>query len=995
MQMKTLRILFSLLWLPFTSIAQTTVTGLVLDANSNEPLIGVTILEAQTDHGTLTDLDGRFVFAVSSADPTLIFRYTGYSTVEIKLDGRDQLEVKMAEEATLFDQIVVVGYGTQKKSDLTGAVSSVKGKDIARIPTANVEQALQGKVSGVYVAPSSGTPGAGAVIRIRGTGTLNNANPLYVIDGMITYDASNVNPEDVESIEVLKDASAAAIYGSRGANGVILITTKGGKTRDKASITASGYYGVQQVTKQIDLLNAAEFASAYNDLRGQQFFPNPDSLGEGTNWQDEIFRMAPISNVSLSANGGSEQYQFNFSANYFSQDGIIENSHYDRLTFRINGEYKLNSYMTIGHNLSNSSTREDVAPGVVNTAYRMPPVYAPRDSTGDFSDPTFFGLAIANPAADLYYKSDKHITGSRLFGNLYGEIKFLKNFKFRTNFGIDKISWQSEYFEPKFEVSASQLNLNDRLSVSNGTDGKPNRNDWIWEQTLTYDHTWNEHHITALGGYTAEERNGIWLGGSRENFPGTADEILYLSAGNDTTQMNFQGANDEALTSLLFRVNYTFKNKYLLTVSMRSDKSSRFTKANRTGNFPSASVGWNMTDESFVQGLDFLDRLKLRASYGVLGNQASASGYPSTGAVSSALYGIFGPDESLNQGATLLSLSNANLQWETSRQADIGVEMGFFDGRLAIEVDWYNRETYDIIAAVPIPDYVGSQADPVVNTAQVNNQGWDISANWRQGGTVAYNFGVIVSPVTNSVEKLAEGRSEIFAAFLQGEPASHTIVGLPIGSFYGYKVGGIFQTQEEIDGSPTLGGEKPGDIRYEDTNLDGILNGDDRVYLGSPIPKITYSFTAGVEWNGFDFNADILGAGGHYVFNAKETFRFSVYNWEQHVEDRWTLENPSQTEPRITNGGHNYKVSDRFIEKGDFIRLRSLSLGYTLPTSVSSKAKIDRLRVYVTGTNIWTSQEYSGYSPEFPNAGNTYEVGFDFGGYPIAKSWQAGIEIQF
>lgn len=994
--MKTLQILFySLLWLPFTSIAQTTVTGLVLDANSNEPLIGVTILEAQTDHGTLTDLDGRFTFVVSSADPTLIFRYTGYSTVEIKLDGRDQLEVKMAEEATLFDQIVVVGYGTQKKSDLTGAVSSVKGKDIARIPTANVEQALQGKVSGVYVAPSSGTPGAGAVIRIRGTGTLNNANPLYVIDGMITYDASNVNPEDVESIEVLKDASAAAIYGSRGANGVILITTKGGKTRDKASITASGYYGVQQVTKQIDLLNAAEFASAYNDLRGQQFFPNPDSLGEGTNWQDEIFRMAPISNVSLSANGGSEQYQFNFSANYFSQDGIIENSHYDRLTFRINGEYKLNSYMTIGHNLSNSSTREDVAPGVVNTAYRMPPVYAPRDSTGDFSDPTFFGLAIANPAADLYYKSDNHITGSRLFGNLYGEIKFLKNFKFRTNFGIDKINWQTEYFEPKFEVSASQLNLNDRLSVSNGTDGKPNRNDWIWEQTVTYDHTWKEHHITALGGYTAEERNGLWLGGSRENFPGTADEILYLSAGNDTTQMNFQGANDEALTSLLFRVNYTFKNKYLLTVSLRSDKSSRFTKANRTGNFPSASIGWNMTDESFVQGLDFLDRLKVRASYGVLGNQASASGYPSTGAVSSALYGIFGPDESLNQGATLLSLSNANLQWETSRQADIGVEMGFFDGRLAMEVDWYNRETYDIIAAVPIPDYVGSQADPVVNTAQVNNQGWDISANWRQGGTVAYNFGVIVSPVTNSVEKLANGRSEIFAAFLQGEPASHTIVGLPIGSFYGYKVGGIFQTQEEIDGSPTLGGEKPGDIRYEDTNLDGILNGDDRVYLGSPIPKITYSFTAGVEWNGFDLNADVLGAGGHYVFNAKETFRFSVYNWEQHVEDRWTVENPSLTEPRITNGGHNYKVSDRFIEKGDFIRLRSLSLGYTLPTSVSSKAKIDRLRVYVTGTNIWTSQEYSGYSPEFPNAGNTYEVGFDFGGYPIAKSWQAGIEIQF
>ncbi len=996
MEMKRLQILlFCFLSLPLASIAQMRVTGSVVDANSNEPLIGVTILEAQTDQGTLTDLDGKFSISLTTGDPTLIFRYTGYKTMEIKLEGREILEVRMTEEATLFDQVVVVGYGTQKKSDLTGAVSSVKGEDIARIGTANVENALQGKVSGVYVAPSSGSPGAGAVVRIRGTGTLNNANPLYVIDGMITYDASNVNPEDVESIEVLKDASAAAIYGSRGANGVILITTKGGKTRDKASITASAYYGTQMVTKQIELLNAAEFASAYNDLRGQSFFPNPDSLGPGTNWQDEIFRNAPIANYSISANGGSEQYQYNFSANYFSQDGIVKNSHYDRLTFRINGEFKLNSFMSIGHNISNSSVREDVAPGVVNSAYRMPPVYTPRDSTGDFTDPTFFGLAIANPAADLYYKSDNHNKGSRLFGNLYADVRFLKNFKFRTNFGFDKSTWESKYFEPKFEVSASQLNKNDRLSVSSGTESKPNRNDWIWEQTLTYDHNWNEHHVTVLGGYTAEERTGQWLGGSRENFPGTADELLYLSAGNDTTQMNFQGASDEALTSLLFRVNYTFKNRYLLTVSWRSDRSSRFTKANRTGNFPSASIGWNMTDESFVQGLDFLDRLKVRASYGLLGNQASASGYPSTGAVSGGLYGVFGPDESLNQGATLLSLSNANLKWETSRQADIGVEMGFFDGKLNMEVDWYNRETYDIIAAVPIPDYVGSQADPVVNTAQVNNQGWDISASWREGGKVAYNLGFIFSPVTNTVEKLAEGRSEIFAAFIDGQPASHTVVGLPIGAFYGYKVAGIFQTQEELDNSPKIGGEKIGDIRFEDTNGDGILNGDDRVYLGSPIPKLTYSFSAGVEWNGFDLNADILGSSGNYVFNAKETFRFSVYNWEKHVTDRWTVDNPSTTEPRITNGGHNYRVSDRFLEKGDFIRLRSISLGYTIPSRVTSKAKIDRLRVYVTGTNVWTSQRYSGYSPEFPNVGNTYEVGFDFGSYPVSKSWQAGVEIQF
>ena len=989
--MKRLQTLLLLLlgW-PVLSSAQTLVTGTVVDGVSLEPLIGVTILEAQTDQGTLTDIDGHFQINVTTSDPTLIFRYTGYQTVEIKLDGRTSLEVKMSEEATLFDQVVVVGYGTQKKSDLTGAVSSIKGKDITRVPTANVEQALQGKVSGVYVAPSSGAPGAGAVVRIRGTGTLNNANPLYVIDGMITYDASNVNPEDVESIEVLKDASAAAIYGSRGANGVILITTKGGKAREKAIITASGYYGIQEVTKTIDMLNAAEFASAYNDLRGQLYYPDPAALGEGTDWQDEIFRVAPVSNFSLSANGGSDLYQYNFSANYFSQDGIIENSHYDRLTFRINGEYKLNSYMSIGHNVAYSTINEDYAPNVVNSAYHMPPVFAPTDSTGAFTDPTFFGLAIANPAADLFYKSDNHNKGTRLFGNLDADVDFLKSFTFRTNFGFDNSNNESKYFEPKFQVSPSQLNKNDRLSAGRGSGTS-----WIWEQTLTYDHTWDEHHITALAGYTAEERESSSLGGSRENFPGTVDELLYLSAGNDTTQMNYEGAYDEALTSLLFRVNYTFRSKYLLTVSMRSDRSSRFTKANRTGYFPSASIGWNMTDESFVQSIDIIDRLKVRASYGVLGNQASASGYPSTGAVTSGLYGVFGPDENLNQGATLLSLSNANLKWETSRQADIGLEVGLFEGKLDMEVDWYNRETYDIIAAVPIPDYVGSQADPVVNTAKVNNNGWDISANWREGGTFSYHLGAILSPVHNEVKKLADGRSEIFSAFLQGEPASHTVVGLPIGAFYGYKVAGIFQTQEEIAASPTLGGEKPGDIRYADTNNDGVLNGDDRVYLGSPIPTLTYSFNGGFEWKGFDFNLDFLGSAGNYVYNAKETFRFSVYNWEHHVVDRWTVDNPSLTEPRITNGGHNYRVSDRFLEKGDFLRLRSISLGYTLPESWLTKAKIDRVRLYVTGTNVWTSQQYSGYSPEFPNGSNSYEVGFDFGSYPIYKSWQGGIEIQF
>jgi TonB-linked SusC/RagA family outer membrane protein len=968
-----------------------TVTGIVTDATTADPLIGVTVMELGTSNGTVTDFEGRYQIVVAGPEVRLVFRYTGYAPQEVVVNSRNVINVMLGESPEILEELVVVGYGVQKKSDLTGAVSSVKGEDIARVATGTVEQALQGKVSGVYVTPSSGAPGAGAVIRIRGTGTLNNSNPLYVIDGMITYDASHISPNDVQSIEVLKDASAAAIYGSRGANGVIIITTRRGAERENALITASAYYGIQQVTRKIELLNAAEFAAAYNDLSKQNYYPNPEALGAGTDWQDQIFHKAPIANYTVSAGGGTAKARYNISANYFNQDGILKYTHFDRLALRANADYSLNKAISIGHNVAYMSARIDNAPNVIASAYRMPPVFAERDSTGKFSDPTYFGLPIANPAADLFYKNNNHSTGSRLFGNVYGEVKFAKHFTFRSNLGIDKITFRSKYFEPRFEVSASQRNLNDRLSA-----GVSFNSDWIWEQTLTFDQTIrDDHHITFLVGYTAEERKYENLGGSRENFPGTVNDLLYLSAGNDTTQMNYNGAGDEALTSNLFRLNYTFRNKYLLTVSWRTDRSSRFTKANRTGHFPSASVGWNMSEEPFIANLGLFDRLKFRASYGILGNQASASQYPATGAVTGGLYGVFGTDESLQYGATLTSLANANLQWETSRQADIGVEVGLLDGRLTIEADWYDRETYDIIAAVPIPDYVGSQADPVVNTARVKNHGFDISAQFRQVGQVDFNFGVILSPVTNRVVKLAEGRNQIFAAFLEGEPATHTIVGLPIGAFYGYKTAGIFQSEEEIAASPTFGNEEPGDIRFADTNGDGVLNGDDRVYLGSPIPTLTYTATAGFGWKGFDLNADIIGASGHKVYNAKETFRTSVYNWEKHVADRWTPDNPSNTEPRIHNSAHNYRVSDRFLADASYVRLRSVALGYTLPEQITRKAKLERMRIYVSGLNIWTKQKYKGYSPEFPNGSNAYEVGFDFGAYPIAKSWQGGIEIQF
>lgn len=969
--------------------AQFTVKGFVKDIN-NEPIIGANILEKNTTNGTISDFDGSYQLDVSSSEAIIEISYLGYVAQEIPVNNISEINVTLSEDDVTLEQVVVVGYGVQKKRDVTGSISSLKAKDVEKIATPNIEQALQGKIAGVFVSPNSGAPGAGAVIRIRGTGTLNNANPLYVIDGMITYDASLINPQDVETIEVLKDASAAAIYGSRGANGVIIITTKNGKNRKTAQVQVSSYLGTQKLIKEIPMLNGTQFAKAYNQFRGNNFYPNPEIFGNGTNWQREIFREAPMYNLQFSANGGSEQFSYNFSTNYFDQDGIMNYTSFKRGTFRFNSEAKLNSWLKLGNNISYALTKIQNGPNVTGGAYRMPSLLSVRDTTGDFTDPTFFGSALGNPVADQFYKNNNNANINRLFGNIYVDATLAKGLVFKSNFGFDKNSGKSKYFEPKFEVSLSQRNANDRLSVGYGEG-----NNWIWEQTLTYTREIGDHSITGLAGYTSEERSSESFGASREGFPGTLDELLYLSAGNDTTQMNSGGAADEALVSKLFRLNYGFKNKYFLTASMRVDQSSRFTKDNRTGYFPSMSVGWNLGQESFIANTSIFDQLKLRASYGILGNQASANTYPGSGVVVGGLYSLFGASEILNYGATLTTIANSDLHWETSKQTDFGIDAGFLNGRLTMELDWYNRYTYDIIASVPIPDYIGSEDDPIVNTAEVKNTGFDIALNYRQVGTISYNFGVNLSPVKNEVLKLAQGKSEIFAAFFDGAPSSRTVVGLPIGSYYGYQVDGIFQTNEEIASSATIGGEKPGDIKFRDINQDGTIDDNDRTNLGSPIPTLTYGFNVGADWKGIDISVDFLGVHGNKVYNAKEVSRFAIYNWEKHVADAWTVDNPSETEPRVTNGGHNYRVSDRFVQDGSYIRLRNINIGYTLPLSILSKIKLQSFRVFASGSNLWTKQKFTGYSPEFPNSTNPYEVGFDFGSYPIAKTMQVGIDVRF
>jgi TonB-linked SusC/RagA family outer membrane protein len=954
-------------------LAQVRISGKVFDGGTQEAIIGANVRVVGAAAATATDLEGNFALSVPDANAVLSISYTGYSDKLVPLEGRTYVEIDLLENTNLINEVVVVGYGVQRKSDLTGAIGSVKAKDIERIPTASVEQALQGKIAGVYVSPASGEPGRGAVIRIRGTGTLNNSSPLFVVDGMLLDDASFVNPQDVASIEVLKDASATAIYGNRGANGVIIITTKRGAEGKKIAINFNSYYGTQEIARKLPLANASQFAEMYNELKDNNYFPDPSALGVGTDWQDEVFRSAPIANAQLGVGGVWKKLNYNVSGNYFNQQGILKETGFDRYTGRINVEYPVLKQVRVGANLALSKEQRDLVGGnILGGIYRMPPVYGPRDSTGAFTDPTFFGQSIGNPAADLFYKNDMNEKVDRYVGTVYATWTFWKNFTFKTNYGFDRRNAWFHFFEPEFMVSSSQLNNLERT-----TRDTTRERTWLLENTLSYNKDWEKLRIGAVVGQTAQEYTFF-----RRN---TVNNIL---------QPNGEQRRDRAMLSYLGRVNATYLDRYLLTASLRADGSSRFARSNRWGYFPSVALGWNVAQEPWLQNQKLFDRIKFRASWGITGND-KIQDYPSLGIISDELYSAFG--DTIQPGATLVNYANAGVRWETTEQTDFGLELAVLDGRLSAEIDWYRRFTYDILSDLPIPDYVGSGSNPFVNAAQVENTGWDFTLQWRETRRkFGYNFTLIYAPVQNEVLKLNDGKSEIFdGRTAQGDFATRTVVGLPIGAFYGYQTDGIFQNEGEIAASPKFGSEKPGDFRFKDLNADGKLDAQDRTYLGSPIPTVTYGFSAGLELFGFDIAADFFGVKGNKVVNAKAVARFDTPNWETlWYDNHWTGEGTSNTVPRVTNGGHNYRMSDFLIEDGSFFRLRSVVLGYALPQQWGKRLGISKLRVYGSGTNLWTRQSYAGFTPEFPND-SAFRAGMDFLNYPMAKMMLVGLDIGF
>ncbi len=999
--LKGLSPLFLLFFLFSTAHAQQVVQGTVTSADDGSPLPGVNISVQGTSVGTASGTDGTYKLKVPEGGSVLVFSFVGFSDQQVTIDGRSEINVAMEPQASELEELVVVGYGTQRKSDLTGSISSVSSEEVDKIPTGNVQDALQGKVAGLQVTPASGRPGDQPVVQIRGVGTLNNANPLYVVDGLLVDDIGYLSPSNIESIEVLKDASATAIYGSRGANGVIVVTTKQGQV-GSTQISADSYFGIQRVTDKIDIADAREFATLANESAANEgrdpVFENPEQFGSGTDYQSLILDdAAPIQNYSLTASGGTDNYVYSVSGTYFKQDGIVRGSNYQRVSLRLNNEYFLSDFVSVGHNVAfNYDDLEQEPGGIINGALQADPTLPPRNENGDFTDLGQNGGS-GNPAASLAFNNNDR-NGFRTAGNAYLNVEFLQNFNLNSSFSLDLERDQRKNFIPEFFVSPIQSNDENSLEVEN-----ENSTSWIIKNTLEYAEEWDQHRLTVLGGSTFQKSVFENLQGSRINFPGSDPAFFFLNAGETEGQTNENSSTASGIISYLGRVNYVYKDRYLFTGTYRVDGSSKFGENNRYGYFPSLALGWRISEEPFFD-VPEISNLKIRGSWGRVGNDKIGvnAAIPT---VTSGLTYVLGEGQVIVPGGTITELANPDLKWEETEQLDIGLELGLFEDNLNMVFDYYRKNTSDILVTVPIPGAVGAAA-PVVNAASVLNRGIDLSIDWQQSsGDFTYSVGFVGSTIYNEVTALGENQEAIIAGNQRNlGNTTRTVVGEPIGSFYGFKTIGVFQNQQQIDNLPNRDGAVPGDIRLADLNGDGEITDADQTFLGSPIPDYTLGLNLSASYKNIDFSLSLDGQFGNQVLNARRASRgFRLLNYEDEFLERWTGEGTSNEEPRITESGPNY-VTDRFLQDGDFVRLRNLQIGYSLPATLIESLSVRGIRFYANASNVVTFTGYTGYTPQIANtmtdesgdqSGNVLASGIDTGVFPIASTYSLGIEIDF
>ena len=979
--------------LPMCMFAQQiTVQGVVKD-QTGETVIGASVMEKGTTNGTITGIDGDFSLNMSP-NGTLVVSFVGYKTQEVQVKGQKQLQVVLSEDAEMLDEVVVIGYGTMKKSDLTGAVSSIGNKDIKDSPVSNLGQAIQGKISGVQIV-DAGKPGDNVSIKIRGLGSINNCDPLVVIDGVPTdLGLSSLNMADVERLDVLKDASATAIYGSRGANGVVMITTKRG-TEGKGKLAVSANYSFQNATNVPSLLNAAQYAELSNDMMvnsGRNPNPewaNPSELGAGTDWMDELLRTGVMQNYTVSYSGGNEKSHYYVSGGFLDQSGIVKSVNYRRFTFQSNSDAQVLKWLKFSNNITFSADTKKSGSYNIGDALKALPIYPVKNEDGSWSGPDgnseWYG-STRNPIGPTELNKSQ-TDGYNFLANLTAELTFTKWLKFKSTFGYDAKFWFIDNFTPKYNWKPTPTEETSRYKSDNKSFT------YLWDNYFLFDHTFAEkHRVGLMAGMSAQWNTNDYLNAQKNVF--MFDNVHEMDNGEE---MYAIGGNETewALLSYMARVNYSYEDRYLLTATIRRDGSSRFGKKHRWGTFPSVSVAWRASQEKWFPKNDYINDLKVRAGYGVTGSQASVGNYSYLASYNTSVY-PFGISSGNQTALVSSTLANPHIHWEEVAQTNIGFDASLFNSRVMFSFDAYLKETRDMLvkASIPITSGFEDTTTTYTNAGKVRNQGIEMSLHtinltgelgWETNLTATYNKNKI-KDLNSDVPYYINQINNSYVTMLAKD--------YPINVFYGYVTDGIFQNQSEVNTHAVQPGAEPGDIRFRDLNNDGVINDSDRTVIGNPNPSWLFSMNNSLSYKGFELSVFLQGIAGNKIYNANNidnTGMAAAYNQTTDVLKRWQGEGTSNSMPRAVFGdpNQNTRVSDRFVENGSYLRLKNITLSYTFPKQWLQKAQIENARLSLSCENVATITGYSGFDPEVGING------IDQNRYPISRTFSLGLNFNF
>lgn len=1011
-----------------------TVTGRITSQSKGEPLDGVSVTIKGTTKGTVTDKEGFFSINVPGSSTILVFSMVGFQAQEMYVGNKKNFQIALATQNNSMDEVVVIGYGTQKKSVVTGAISKIKASDFENMPVNRIEQTLQGRTSGLTVAASSGQPGDGATVRIRGTTSTTSSDPLYIVDGL-PFDGGieNINQSDIESIEVLKDAASAAIYGARASAGVILVTTKKGRS-GAMQVNYNGYYGTQAPAKRLKLLNATEYATLRNEASVNDgngiIYADPSTLGKGTDWQDAIFsNHSRIQNHEVSISGGGEKSTYFASFGLFDQQGIVAPaiSKYDRFSVRFNSAHKIKSWLNFGNNIAYAYAK-NVGIGNTNNEYGGPlssainldpltPVVitdpsianqAPyskfpvvRDEQGrPYGISQLVQAEMTNPLAYIQTRLGNYGYSHNIMGNVYVEVEPIKGLKVRSDIGGKQAFWGSESYTPVSYLSATNYTQYSSY-YREANQGLT----WNWENTASYSRSFGLHNVSVMVGTSAYKANSRAVATTYQSdttytlpYKNFDDASLNYAAPQFNKHGNGWEGVDHMVSSLFGRITYNYAEKYLFTGIIRRDGSSRFGSNNKYGYFPSASLGWVASKENFWPVNNVVNFLKIRGSYGVTGND-NIGDFKYVSTVSGGRNYDFGSKDVLYIGYSPNGPANPDLKWEQTTQTNVGFEATLFKA-LAVTFDWYTKKTTGMLRDKPMPMYMGT-GNPTANIGTMKNSGVELELGYhKQIGQVAFDIKANGSYLKNRVTYLGDVTYYAGATFQSSQyEIGRIAVGQPIGVFYGFKTLGIFQNQAEIDnyvdaktGNKIQPNAKPGDFKYADLNHDGSIGSDDRTYIGDPTPKWSYGFTLSAAWKGFDILAFFQGAAGNKIYDGLHRLDIANANWTTVALSRWTGEGTSNSFPRMTelDPNHNFSNPSTFtLSDGSYMRLKTLQIGYTIPKEITGKISLQKVRVYVSSNNLFTFTKYTGFDPEI--GGSSY--GIDRGYYPQARSFMAGLNV--